>query len=158
DDAAPVASAAVIRARRYSTTVLYASFIAIVCPAMTVAAAESSRLPAVVTAERSAPGHPAAAAGDDNLNTPWMADAKPAPANNAVWVQLDLGQPRDVARLHWIASRGYPYPAWSPTSYRVLASDDGSNWRVVADVSRRADHDDRDGPLTINIRTRYLRL
>ena len=93
--------------------------------------AEGRRLPARASAEKSSAGHGPELAVDSDESTLWIASLKPGPENNRVWFQLDFGSVQPVARLHWIAAQGTPYPASAPKEYRVLLSTDGRQWRAV---------------------------
>lgn len=95
------------------------------------AAVEGARLAATPSAQRSAEGHGPNLAVDNNEGTLWLANREAVPDNNRVWFQLDLGEVKPVARLHWLAARGEPYPASSPSLYRVQVSKNGSQWTTV---------------------------
>ncbi|WP_240662469.1 discoidin domain-containing protein [Streptomyces sp. WAC 06738] len=108
--------------------------------------AEPEQVSPGAAATASSGAHPSAAV-DGNPVTRWTSGAE----RGGPWLRIDLGQPRDFARvrLDWAAEHG--------RSYDVEVSDDGSAWRTVA--SRRG----RDGAgwdeLTFAaVRARYVRL
>jgi F5/8 type C domain len=119
--------------------------------------AEGPRLPARASAERSAPGYGPELAVDADESTLWVASLSSGRENNRVWFQLDLGHAQPVARLHWIAAQGSPYPASAPKRYRVSVSPDGTNWKPVA-VPPVPDANEPNGDVLLNADARYVRL
>ena len=113
------------------------------------------RLPAIPSAQRSAPEYGPEKAVDQDEATLWTSDAQPAMENNRVWFQLDLGSVRPVARLHWLAAGGTPYPASAPAEYRVLVSSDGAHWRPIPTAARGVE---TAGDVLLNADARYVRL
>jgi len=99
--------------------------------------AEGPRLSVKPAAQMSARGHGPPLAVDGNETTLWIANRTPTRRNNHVWFQLDLGSVKQVARLHWSAATGTPYPASAPKKYRVLLSDNGRRWKTAATVTAR---------------------
>ena len=77
--------------------------------------------------------------------------------NNHVWFQLDLGSVKPVARLHWLAAQGTPYPASAPKEYRVLLSSDGQHWRPMP-VPPVEGASEPNGDVLLNATARYVRL
>jgi hypothetical protein len=69
---------------------------------------------------------------DGNVETLWLASATPASANNNSYYQVDLGERRRIRRVRWqgCVPGQAPYPAASPTNYRIDVSDDGATWQT----------------------------
>jgi len=126
-------------------------------PYVCLAATEAKRLSAVASAQNSAPGYDPSQAVDENESTLWVASLKPHGSNNNVWFQLDLGEVRQIARLHWLAATGAPYPASMPNKYRVLVSADGSDWLAISDATKEGVNEQR-GDVLLNTDARYVRL
>jgi hypothetical protein len=120
-------------------------------------AAEGKRLPATASAQISAPGYGPELAVDNNDRTVWAASLTPQKSNNSVWFQLDLGSVKQVARLHWLAAAGTPYPASAPNKYRVAVSGNGVSWTTVHDATNQA-ADEPAGNIVLNTTARYVRL
>lgn len=132
----------------------------VICTAVDVSfvdAAEGPRLSAQPAAQMSARGHGPKFAVDGNEATLWIANLTPNHRNNHVWFQLDLGSVKAVARLHWSAATGTPYPASAPKRYRVLLSDNGRRWKTAATVTARGANEPT-GNVLINATARYVRL
>jgi hypothetical protein len=68
--------------------------------------------------------HAAALAGDDNYATGWA-----SPAQGSAWLQADAGRRRRIG-----ASELRPADPTAPFSLRLLASDDGRQWRTVREM------------------------
>ncbi len=135
-------------------------FIIIIWPFMSrycVSATEGRRLPADASAQYSAPGYGPKLAVDENEATLWIASMTPQLSNNKVWFQLDLRAVQHVARLHWIAAAGNPYPASAPNKYHVDISSDGILWKTVVNA---IDHSANEpvGDVLLNSYARYVRL
>jgi hypothetical protein len=95
------------------------------------------RLPAKVTAASSSlDGHRAADAGDENIRTWWSAARGGA---DREWIQLDLGEPRDVNALQINLAEqdlAQAVPFEDDTHrFVVESSEDGVNWKVAIDRS-----------------------
>ena len=118
---------------------------------------EGRRIPAKVSAQSSASGYGAELAVDGNDATLWVASLSPRASNNSVWFQLDLGKTRQVARLHWLAANGTPYPASAPKRYKVMVSADGTSWRTVTDTVTEGSNEPV-GDVLLNTAGRYVRL
>ena len=119
--------------------------------------AEGKRLDATASANSSAENYAPELAIDTNENTLWVASLKPARTNNQSWFQLDFGSVKQVARLHWIAAQGTPYPASAPTEYRVLLSTNEIEWTCVpAPFSHETTT--LVGDVLLNADARYVRL
>jgi hypothetical protein len=131
--------------------------LAVIAACWPTPAGEGARLPATASALRSAPGYGPELAVDRDENTLWLASLKPDSANNRVWFQLDLGSVKPIARLHWIAAQGTPYPASAPAEYRVLLSDDGARWKAAAASPPGAGVQTHSSVL-LNADARYVRL
>lgn len=132
----------------------------LICTAVLVGTArggEGPRLSAMPTAQMSAPGHGPLLAVDGDAATLWIANLKPNRRNNRVWFQLDLGRVKAVARLHWSAATGSPYPASAPKKYRVRLSRDGRRWTTAVSVTARGANEPI-GNLLLNGQARYVRL
>lgn len=107
------------------------------------------RLPATATASsETGPFHAARFAADDNHATLWQVQD---PARES-WLQLDLGQTRNVSR----SELRFEY-AWKPYGFSLQASADGHTWTTIAD---HATAPVSGSPIAINhgTRTRFLRL
>jgi len=126
-------------------------------PATSVASSEGNRLHSKATAQFSAPDYDPKLAVDANEATLWVSSLKSSPANNMVWFQLDLGKVRQVARLHWLAAGGTPYPASSPSRYQVLVSTDGSKWSTSFSADS-VNGNSLNGNVLLNTDARYVRL
>jgi hypothetical protein len=119
--------------------------------------AEGSKLRVAISGTRESAANPATNAVDGNMNTVWLADAKPAATNNVAEFTLSLPRAQRLARLHWIAAKGDPYPAWGPTEYEVSTSLDGRNWTTRAAVND-GPVDQVSGSTVLNVTARYVRL
>ncbi|WP_443478637.1 family 43 glycosylhydrolase [Novosphingobium aerophilum] len=89
--------------------------------------------------------HAAALAGDDNYATGWV-----SPAEDGAWLQADAGRRRRIG-----ASELRPADPVTPFSFRLLASDDGRQWRTVHEG-----HDRSGSPVVLPSpgSARYLRI
>ncbi|HWL17450.1 MAG TPA: family 43 glycosylhydrolase [Opitutus sp.] len=114
-----------------------------------LAGRENLAASAVATASsvRSAVTSPAACL-DDNYATLWAA----AEADARPWLQLDLGEPRAVARQEL----RFEY-AWKPYAFVVESSLDGRTWTPLADYTESPASG---SPVVLEraVRARYLRL
>jgi hypothetical protein len=68
--------------------------------------------------------HAATLAGDDNYATGWA-----SPAKGSAWLQADVGRRRQIG-----VSELRPADPVTPFSLRLLASDDGRQWRTVQEM------------------------
>ncbi len=127
----------------------------LVVPNKCLPAIEGDPIPAKALAQTSAPGYEPGMAVDGNEATLWLASLDPSSLNNNVWFQLDLGSVRQVARLHWIAAAGTPYPASAPSNYHVDVSNDSVLWNTVFTNTGLAD---QMGNVALNTNARYVRL
>ncbi len=106
-------------------------------------------LPATATASSTAAPHFAAACAlDDNYATRWS----PARDAKGAWLQLDLGSARTFSRQEL----RFEY-AWKPHRFALEISDDGAQWRKLAD---RTEQPVTGSPVVIEqpATARYLRL
>jgi len=128
-----------------------------ICSFSPAFAGEDNRLPAKASAQVSAPGYGPELAVDNNESTLWVASLTPSGSNNKVWFQLDLGRVKQVARLHWLAALGTPYPASAPKKYQVIVSSDGVNWKTALDTTAEGANEPS-GDVLLNTNARYVRL
>jgi hypothetical protein len=92
----------------------------------------NTRLAATVSTSAAAAGYPASYAGDNNAATQWVANLTVSGSNNNAWIQLDLGNVKEIRRVRWNGASGSPYPAHSPANYTVAVSNDGVRWATIA--------------------------
>lgn len=140
--------------------VMFLQFFSIIwpfTPSLCMSATEGKRLPAVASAQSSASGYGPDLAVDENESTLWVASLTPQRSNNNVWYQLDLGTVRQVARLHWLAAAGTPYPASAPNKYHVVVSSDGTKWTTVFNSTEESANEST-GDVLLNTDVRYVRL
>jgi len=151
-----------------TTSKTYLILSPIVCPLILIsillltphdcaALVEGRRIPATGSAQYSAPNYGPELAVDGNGSTLWISNLTPSKPNNNVWYQLDLGKVRQVARLHWLAAAGTPYPASAPNKFQVIVSTDGSRWVTVYSANTTSGNATA-GDILLNTDARYVRL
>jgi poly(beta-D-mannuronate) lyase len=95
-----------------------------------VAAAEGASLPVVAVSASADDGNVPANTIDCDLGTRWSGEG------DGVWIQYDLGSPRDVGSVTIAWHKGNTRTA----TFDVRLSDDGSSWTTVLDSETSSGH------------------
>lgn len=109
------------------------------------------------TASSSLSNHPPELAADENVRTWWSAQT----GGTNEWFQMDLGQPRRIqaVQVNFAEQDAAKAPAEDYHAYRLLVSEDGQTWRVLADKSSSRQCQPHDYvPLPKPVTIRYLKL
>jgi hypothetical protein len=85
------------------------------------------------TASSSLTSHPVELAADENVRTWWSAQT----GGTNEWLQMDLGGLRQIqaVQANFAEHDAQPRPGNDYHAYRLLASEDGVRWRMLADKS-----------------------